>query len=84
MRVKLLSAVLLLGLGGCSHAPPVALQEPAGSWVDTHIEQSATSISLAQTRLHQTSAVRSFTPVSTPVPPAAAQPPAGPLPKPGG
>lgn len=68
MRTKLFSTFLLLGLGGCSHSVSMAPQEPAGPWVDARIEQSAVSISLAQTRLHQTSAARPFTPVSTPVP----------------
>ncbi len=84
MRTTLLSTFVLLGLCGCSHSVPMAPQEPAGPWVDARIEQSAVSISLAQTRLHQTSAVLPFTPVSTPVPPAAAKPSAGRLPNAGG
>lgn len=67
MHKMLLSSVLILGLVGCSHQVPKVTQVPAGQLVDKEIVDSVALISLAQTRLHQTSAARSFTPVSVPV-----------------
>jgi uncharacterized protein YcfL len=73
MRKRLFLTALLLGLCGCSNSPPKATQEPAGSLVMKLIEQSAASISLAQTRLHETSASPINTPVSAPALPAEKQ-----------
>lgn len=75
MHDKLLLTVLLISLSGCSTHAPQPIQVPADQWVDARIGQNALSISQAQSRLHQTSAVRPFNPVSAPVlPPAAINP----------
>ncbi|RMR32456.1 hypothetical protein ALP36_200013 [Pseudomonas syringae pv. coriandricola] len=77
MQKRLLFSALLIYLSGCSQPTVQFAQEPAGQWVDKQIRQSASSVSQAQSRLHQTSAVPSFTPLSAPAKPAAkAQAPA--------
>ncbi|KKY50447.1 putative lipoprotein [Pseudomonas amygdali pv. eriobotryae] len=77
MQKRLLFSVLLISLSGCSQPTAQFGQEPAGEWVDEQIRQSASSVSQAQSRLHQTSAVPSFAPVSAQVKPTAkAQAPA--------
>ncbi|MGM7284702.1 toxin co-regulated pilus biosynthesis Q family protein [Pseudomonas guariconensis] len=56
----LLSLATTLALSGCV-TPPQHNPESSDSWVDNQIAQSATSISLAQQRLHTTSAARQAT-----------------------
>lgn len=84
MHNRLLFTALLISLSGCITNTPKPIQIPANQWVDARIGQNALSISQAQTRLHQTSAVRPFTPVSAPVLPPAAITPVRPVPTPGG
>jgi hypothetical protein len=84
MHNKLLLTVLLVALSGCNAHAPKPIQIPADQWVDARIGQNALSVSQAQTRLHQTSAVRPFTPVSAPVLPPAVITPVRPVPTPGG
>lgn len=67
MSHRLLLPLLLMSLSGCSAHAPQPIQIPADQWVNARIGQNASLVSQAQTRLHQTSAVRPFTPVSTPV-----------------
>lgn len=64
MRERVLFAALLIALGGCSNSVSNVTQEPAGPWVVRQIEQSAASISLTQTHLHETSASPVHTSVS--------------------
>ncbi|RMV69693.1 hypothetical protein ALP05_200157 [Pseudomonas caricapapayae] len=74
MQKRLLFSVLLIYLSGCSHPAAPFTQKPAGQWVDEQIQLSASSVSLAQRRLHQTSAVPSFTPLSAPAKPTTKAP----------
>ena len=89
MRSRLVLTVVVAALAGCGTAPKLA-QVPAGQWVDEQIVQNATSLSQAQARLHQTSAVRNTAPLTSPAPlPANVQvpvvkPPIRPAPTSGG
>jgi uncharacterized protein YcfL len=62
MHTRLLLTVLAMGLCGCSSNPKTP-QSPAGPWVEAQIVQSAQSLAQAQTRLHQTSALKSANPL---------------------
>ncbi|RMV79015.1 hypothetical protein ALP05_200030 [Pseudomonas caricapapayae] len=73
MQAHIVLTVIVASLAGCVTAPNLA-QEPAGQWVDEQIQLSASSVSLAQRRLHQTSAVPSFTPLSAPAKPTTKAP----------
>jgi hypothetical protein len=84
MHEKLFLTALLIALSGCSAHVPQPIQIPADQWVDARIGQNALSVSQAQARLHQTSAVPPFNPVSAPVQPSAAITPVRPVPTPGG
>lgn len=58
MRTQiLLSSAITLALSGCVVQPPKS-SASADNWVDDQIAQGATAISLAQQRLHSTSAAR--------------------------
>lgn len=69
MRNLPLFTLLGAALAGCVPFPN-APQVPTENWVDEQIAQSATSISLAQQRLHQTNAVKPYAPppVAVPIP----------------
>lgn len=58
MQNRLLLFGLFISLSGCGSTAPKVTQVPAEQWVDELIVQSATTVSQAQTRLHQTNAVR--------------------------
>lgn len=60
MRSPGMLSVLLLCLSGCS-TQPVSSQAPAAQMVDEHISQSSSAISLAQARLHATTAGQQIT-----------------------
>ncbi|RMN64119.1 hypothetical protein ALQ56_200277 [Pseudomonas syringae pv. papulans] len=76
MQARIVLTVVVASLAGCVTAPNLT-QVTAGQWVDEQIRQSASSVSQTQSRLHQTSAVPSFAPVSAQVKPTAkAQAPA--------
>jgi len=83
MRIPfLLTTALVASLSGCTSTQKT-VQEPADSVVDDQIAQSATAISLAQLRLHETSAIPPVVPVAakavTALPvPSPASPPAQP------
>ncbi len=66
MHIHLLMSLFLMALSGCSHLKPVTSQVPASQLVDKQITRSMSSLSLAQNRLHQTSAARSSRAVSLP------------------
>lgn len=53
MRNPFLLTALVAAISGCT-SPPKTTQVQANAWVDQQIAQSATAISLAQRRLHQT------------------------------
>lgn len=57
MKKSLFLIALMTLLGGCSTAPKPD-QVPASQWVNEQIVQSATSLSQAQQRLHQTSSAQ--------------------------
>lgn len=54
MRNPFLLTALVAAISGCT-SPPKTTQVQADAWVDEQIAQSASAISLAQRRLHQTS-----------------------------
>lgn len=57
MRSPHMFSVLLVLVAGCS-TKPVTPQTPAGVMVDEQIAQSANTLSLAQIRLHESSAIQ--------------------------
>lgn len=84
MSHRLLLPLLLMSLSGCSAHAPQPIQIPADQWVNARIGENALLVSQAQSRLHQTSAVRPFNPVSAPALPPAAINPVRPVTTPGG
>lgn len=66
MRNPLLLAAAVALVSGCKTAPPPA-QVPAERWIDEQIAFSASTLSQAQLRLHQTSPPLTPAPAATPV-----------------
>lgn len=74
MRSPCMFSVLLLCVSGCASQPETR-QESAGLVVDEQIAQSANTLSLAQVRLHETSAIQQATslPGASPASPSSTQ-----------
>lgn len=74
MRNPLLLAAAIALISGCKTAPPPA-QVPAEHWIDEQIAFSASTLSQAQLRLHQTSPPPTPAPAATPVGSTPVKPP---------
>jgi type IV pili sensor histidine kinase/response regulator len=71
MRNPFLLTALVAAISGCT-SPPKTTQVQADAWVDQQIAESASAISLAQRRLHQTSTASPPVAVTNKTPPASA------------